>query len=237
MTYAHKTSASRPALTPVAMRLVAASLLVAGLAGCRDHWGSGREMAFEEPVQTYQERHPIVVDKAATDLALPVSGDWGLNTYQKNQAAHFIGLWRHEGAGRLMISGTSRAAMNDVKDLLADRKVPSGAIELVGHSGQPGVKLSFLRYVAQGPDCGIWPKSVTEDRTNQNFENFGCSYQHNIAAQVANPRDLVVPRATDDWRDGDRRDKVFAQYWIGDTTAAKKSSEEKSGNISDVAKQ
>ena len=33
-----------------------------------------------------------------------------------------------------------------------------------------------------------------ENSENKHWANFGCSYQNNLAAQVANPHDLIGPR-------------------------------------------
>jgi pilus assembly protein CpaD len=38
------------------------------------------------------------------------------------------------------------------------------------------------------------PTRWRENNTNSSPYNFGCSYQKNLAAQVADPRDLVRPR-------------------------------------------
>lgn len=232
-------SAIGSGLGPVAMRLVAASVLALSIAGCRDGIGDGRMIGFVEPVQSYQERHPIVVEKGDANLALDVpSSASGLNVYQKDQIRHFIGLWRNEGAGKLVVSASGREQMADLTDILIERVIPRGSLHLEGwHGGKPGVKLSFVRYVAQGPDCGAFPSSLSEDHDNVNYENYGCAAQHNLAAMIANPRDLIEPRDTVDWRDGDRRDTVYRNFWHGQTTGAEVSNQEKAGNISDVAKQ
>jgi pilus assembly protein CpaD len=57
--------------------------------------------------------------------------------------------------------------------------------------------------------------------------------QHNIAAMVADPRDLVAPRPMGD-ADAKRRETVMTQYQLGLPTASQKT-QDQSGKVSDVA--
>ena len=54
----------------------------------------------------------------------------------------------------------------------------------------------------------------------------GCANQHNLAAMIANPADLLGPRSETD-RSGERRDTVWDKYTKGESTGAQKSEEEK----------
>ena len=56
------------------------------------------------------------------------------------------------------------------------------------------VRISFFAMRAQTDKCGRWPKDVLESSENKHYANFGCSYQNNVAAQIANPADLLGPR-------------------------------------------
>ena len=55
--------------------------------------------------------------------------------------------------------------------------------------------------------------------SNQPTTDFGCAVTANLAAQVANPRDIVAPRGMDA-PDMGRRSKVFDTYRAGERTAA-----------------
>ncbi len=44
--------------------------------------------------------------------------------------------------------------------------------------------------------CGKWTGIWPQFRENKHYANFGCSYQNNMAAMIANPADLLGPRAT-----------------------------------------
>ena len=47
---------------------------------------------------------------------------------------------------------------------------------------------------AQTDKCGRWPEDLLHDAENKHYADFGCSYQNNLAAQIANPADLLGPR-------------------------------------------
>ena len=58
--------------------------------------------------------------------------------------------------------------------------------------GRPdAVIVSFTRYVATGPECGDFSGEFTSRLRNQAPPNFGCADRHNLAAMVADPRDLT----------------------------------------------
>ena len=63
------------------------------------------------------------------------------------------------------------------------------------------IRLSFARLKAEVPhECGQWPddlgitNNIKSRVENRNYWNFGCAYQANLAAQVADPVDLVRAR-------------------------------------------
>jgi len=55
-----------------------------------------------------------------------------------------------------------------------------------------------------------WPRFHEHGR-HKHYANFGCSYQNNLAAQVANPADLVGPRKPSEI-DAENRGKVIDVY-------------------------
>ena len=92
-------------------------------------------------------------------------------------------------------------------------------------AGAP-VRLSYLRYVAEGPECGRWTSNLAEDPRNLPYPNFGCAQQRNLAAQIANPADLLGPRTMEP-ADAERRAVVFDKYRQGRSTGAEKSQDER----------
>ena len=66
---------------------------------------------------------------------------------------------------------------------------------------------------------------MTDTSENKNYFNFGCASQQNLAAQIADPRDLLSPRGVDSI-DAGRRTTVLDNYRRGEpTTTAAGSSE------------
>ena len=103
-----------------------------------------------------------------------------------------------------------------------------------GAGGDGRVELGFISYQASTEPCGDWSSSVTNIAANHVMANFGCAVQHNIAAQVADPRDLMTPQQLGS-ADAARRAVVFDNYKNGKPTGATLSPDQ-SGTVSDVTK-
>src|SRR5262249_49669927 len=117
---------------------------------------------------------------------------------------------------------------------LAAAGVPRSRI-MVGtrNDGDGRVELSYVGYVAHTDGCGDWSSQQASDTaSNLTMENFGCAVQHNIAAQIANPRDLVDSPALGQ-SDAMRRATVMGAYEKGTPTAANKNADQ-SVAVSDV---
>jgi pilus assembly protein CpaD len=101
------------------------------------------------------------------------------------------------------------------------------------------LRLNYPRLVASAGPCGLWPhdlgpNSDREHSENMQYWNFGCTSQHNLAAQVENPADLVQPRA-ESAAYTPRRTMVLERYRAGTDTATVYVNPD-AGKISDVAK-
>ncbi|MGI9379629.1 MAG: CpaD family pilus assembly lipoprotein, partial [Methyloligellaceae bacterium] len=88
------------------------------------------------------------------------------------------------------------------------------------------------RYVAVGPECGLWPDDLAHDPENRPYSEFGCATQRNLAAAIDNPRDLIEPRGTTP-RSSERRSRAWDSYVNGESTVSEKS-EDEAGNISEI---
>lgn len=62
-----------------------------------------------------------------------------------------------------------------------------GAMPAVG-----SVMVYVERYTVTTPDCQRWSETSTSNPNNAPSQPFGCASQSNLAAMVANPRDLVT---------------------------------------------
>ena len=153
------------------------------------------------------ERHPITVDQQAVTLTIPIdSTRSGLSRGDLQQLDRFVSASRTKGYGPITVTapaGTGRdleanetaaavrAALNDSGVAYADIQGAS-----VTSSTAKEVMVSFVRYVAQGPQCGVFDNERAARFRNLSHPNFGCSSQHNLAAMIADPRDLTRAQST-----------------------------------------
>ncbi len=105
---------------------------------------------------------------------------------------------------------------NQVRAELASRGIASSKIVNTSYAAVSAgdaapIRLSFTGTTAITTQCGQWPKDISNDLTNQNYYNFGCASQNNLAAQIANPEDLVAPRGMTPI-DAQRRNNAIQEY-------------------------
>jgi len=220
-------------------KVVSLAVLACLIAGCKHDEGTRvASWALVDP----NERHPIMVSQQPATLSLRVPrGTSGLTPSQRAEVVEFANRFRASDSGnsRLVISapgGSSNevAAMNavqDVRDLLMDGGFSENSIAVEAYHGggshEPPIRISYMRFVAEGPVCGQdWSENLARNPSNFNYPDFGCANQHNLAAMVANPADLLGPR-TEGPRNAERRDDVFDKYVKGQITGAEKSDEER----------
>ncbi len=214
---------ARPVLTLLAVVLVGTT---AG--GC---WKSPR---YKAPftLSNASERHPIAVKHGEVALDLAVyPGSAGLNASQKGQVYGFLRDYKSQSSDRLLIRAPSgganeTAAMrayDDVRKELRSAGVRSAAVTLEPYfaNGDPSapLRLSYLQFVAEPPDCPDWSENLARDPQNMPWPNRGCATQRNLAAMVANPEDLLHPRGETP-RSGERRDVVWGKYVKGQSTGS-----------------
>ena len=74
------------------------------------------------------------------------------------------------------------------------------------------IRIAFMAITASTNECGRWPEDVLANSTeNKHYANFGCATQNNLAAQIANPGDLIAPRGMTSI-DAERRSAVIETY-------------------------
>ena len=226
-------------------RLGVAVIVLAGaalLAGC----GQNREITGSVPL-SYRERHPIVVQRAAEMVTLPVGIRGGrLVAADRTLIADFVRGYRSEGDGPLLVLAPSGSAnetaaaytVREVRAVLADLGL-AGRVAVRSYAvddpdAAPPVKIAYERLKAIAGQCGFWPEDLSGDAENRDYWNFGCATQRNLAAQIDNPRDLIAPRRQTP-RDSMRRATVFEKYRKGEDSSTQSNDSDK-GNISEVAK-
>jgi pilus assembly protein CpaD len=211
------------------------SLLALAVAGCE----STRVTGSVHP-DTYRERHPIVVGESLATLdLLPGAGQGGLSNRQEQDIAGFAREWRQNGRGMVIIQvpqgGSNDAASSQsvraIRSVLMRNGVPARTITHGAYTARgPGhlapVRLAYPRVSARtAQPCGQWPtdtgygSDVLGSMSNKDYWNFGCATQHNLAMQVADPEDIIRPRAEDPSY-APRRADVLTKYRQGQGTAS-----------------
>ncbi len=162
-----------------------------------------------------RERHPIVLRDAPRSLDVFVGrAGGGLDPRQADDVARFGQDYRRSGRGGLVAevpTGTGRElaardTLEGIRRSLAQAGVSQGALQVRTYPVvDPGlaspIRLTYASLQAGLPHaCGQWPEdagvsSYKTDASNQPLWNLGCSTQANLAAQVADPLDLVRARS------------------------------------------
>ena len=178
--------------------------------------------------EDYRTNHPITISEREAVYDVPVAADaTGLSDLQKQAVAGFLGNYdRSTGSGlKIMVPANSpnAAAANrvagDIVHVVSGAGVPAGRIMTYTYEAGPDaanapVRLAYSRLTASTAKCGRWGDDLAENTENRHWQNFGCSYQTNLAAQVANPADLLGPRKSGEI-DGTRRATVIDDFETG----------------------
>jgi pilus assembly protein CpaD len=185
---------------------------------------------------SYEKRFPIMVEPRVQTLHVGVDSG-GLDPASVNDLQRFTRDYLRNGSGLIRVSAPRRIpqAANTVADQLADFGVPRNRIVTgLDDVANPAdeVRVSYVGYVASTEPCGDWSSNITFTSANAPTPNFGCATQHNLAAMVADPRDLVTPKPLGP-EDAARRLTILDKYRKGELTATAKSGEQ-SGVVSNA---
>jgi pilus assembly protein CpaD len=173
----------------------------------------------------YRTNHPIIVDEREERIDLPVGiGDHAMSRVQR---IALDGYMAHSDAGAgapvtiLYPSGTANAAAAslvaaDIARHIHRAGVPGGRVvsmpyEAGAPDSTPPIRVSYMRMKASTGQCGRWPDDLLQTTENKHYANFGCASQNNLAAQMANPADLLGPRAPGEI-DAENRGSALDQY-------------------------
>jgi pilus assembly protein CpaD len=156
----------------------------------------------------YRTTHPIVIAEKNQKIDLAVgAGDRGMTGSQRDTLLGFLDGYDTSAAPTLTIQLPSGSA-NEVAATAAARDFARVAVasgvkrnRIVVTSYQAAsievsspVRVAYVSVKAQTDKCGRWPDDLGETSENKHYADFGCSYQNNLAAQIANPNDLLGPR-------------------------------------------
>lgn len=181
------------------------------LAAC----GTPRVINADAPREDYEARHPIViVEQPITIDILPTGA--GLDLPTRARIAELARYAHEHNNAALEVlfpigsthDGQMRAALPAIRQALGASGVRGyisvGQYPVANPNYVSPVKISYRALRAKvATKCGEWPEdlasgSTLESMKNKPYWNFGCSQQSMLAAQVAESRDLVEPRATGD---------------------------------------
>jgi pilus assembly protein CpaD len=216
-----------------------ASLAAVLLAGsCAQPGDLNAPMASFEPADNF----PIAVVPGSDTLRVSYAGPGeGLSPADSAAFDGFVAHYLAHGNGTINVSVPQGSAEQAEITYFGERLFAMGVDRsrvLVGThpvaNGDGRVELNFVEYKAETKPCGDWSVDVAEDNDNTPMPNFGCAVQHNIAAMVSDPRDLVAPRPMSA-ADAQRRATVMSAYEKGTPTAAQQT-QQQSGAVSDINK-
>ncbi|MEE2690502.1 MAG: CpaD family pilus assembly protein [Pseudomonadota bacterium] len=208
-----------------ASRLLAMAAAAAIAAGCSSVT-NGREQAL-----SVAEQHPISVDTQVVTLTIdldPTVSD--LTAIDKARIRAFADSYLVSGHGPLTVTAPSGAGTDldgqetasDIRRYLNELGVEwsqiTGATYRAG-SEKRQLIMSYTHYVATPSACGDWSGDTMSRYRNLNSPNFGCATQNNLAAMVADPRDLIQP-ADSSPADAEGRIRVIRAYRTGEPTAS-----------------
>ena len=211
---------------PLPMRAALAAVLLlsaAALAGC----GSRPDRSTTGSIpDDYRTRHPIVLTETPQTMDIPIAtGDRALTIAMRDNIRGFAAdhAAKSRGAVQIMLprgsvnAATADHLRKDIRTTLVAAGVKRDqlietAYDASGYGDNAPIRLAFFAITATAGPCGEWPEDlVVNTMENKNYHNFGCAAQANLAAQIANPLDLVQPRGMTPI-DAEQRNQVIKDY-------------------------
>lgn len=183
--------------------------------------------------------HPIMVEPSYRDLKVQFTGGAdGMSSDDAIKFESFLADYRVRGNGSLGISVPNGPASRAAITYFAERAAATGISRdkiLVSTrdvaNGDTRVDITYIAYTARTAACGDWSENESYSLDNRTMKRFGCSVQQNIAAMVADPRDLLGPGRMGPV-DTARRATVMEKYEKGDKTQADKNTADKASEQS-----
>lgn len=223
-------------------RIAIMGVMAISAAGCATPAENGAEH-----LSGLENRFPIKVEPQVVTLVVQTDGDGsGIRNGEADRVQSFAEEWAARGHGALSISSPggsdANAAVGEIRKILVSTGVGKSSIRTSTYRAAKGdesapVTLSFISDAAVAAECGTdWSENMAFAPRNLPWPEFGCSSQHNLAAIVEDPRDLERPRSMDK-QDALRRSDMLQKYRKGEPTFTKRTSNEDSGQVSDVAVQ
>ena len=155
--------------------------------------------AMRAPVHA-SDNYPITVAKGPQVLEVE-STKGTLSPAQVNAARGFIHQAMQAGVTPLTLErpsggGNSMRVAMEIGSLMVAEGMTRNAVDFRVYkaSSTAPVRISFISTYAATKPCGDWSKDLADTSDNTSYPNLGCAVQTNLAAMVANPDTLVVPK-------------------------------------------
>jgi pilus assembly protein CpaD len=173
----------------------------------------------------YRTNHPIIIGEKEKTLDLPVGASASRMTELHRVALKgFLTDYDHAAAPYVAVlvpvgSANEAAAYRASGDIVAFMRregIPRERIVVQSYfapspESPAPIRVSYAVLKASAGPCGRWPEDIADTTENRHYANFGCSYQNNLAAQIANPADLLGPRKMTTI-DSENRDNAIGEY-------------------------
>jgi pilus assembly protein CpaD len=223
------------------IRPILALAALASLSACASAKAPDRIVQAKTPTEHYQAK----AEASQQEVQLAVHAQ-GLSGNQANALAQFAQDWAEAEGGTITLraptggpdAGAAFRTVEGARSFLIDQGVPADRLVVAGYDakGAPGgvLHISYEAYRAVVPACGQKWINIARSMTNEVQPNFGCAVTANMAAQVANPADLVRPQHSTP-ADANRRSVVLDKYRKGQITASEKDDQAK-GVVSEAIK-
>ncbi|RZJ32188.1 MAG: pilus assembly protein CpaD [Brevundimonas sp.] len=206
---------------PVIRTLLLTLSVTALLAGCASSGPS------EPPPLNPLSRYTLQTEPGLDRIALAVHED-GLSPNQIAALRDLAVRYAGGGVGRIQIQGPSgddpAAARQTwaVRSALEAAGVPGQNIEVAGYDApdpRAPVLAGFETVRAAIPNCAAERRDMGPRFSNESSLGLGCAITANMAAQIADPRDIMGARAATA-ADSGRSAVVFDNYRKGQVTSA-----------------
>jgi pilus assembly protein CpaD len=207
------------------LKMIAAAVLtVSALSGCGAFQNRHNIIVGSVP-DDYRTNHPIILNEREEMLDVPVAAsDTHITIAQRGSIQGFITQYASNGSGVVQVllpagapnSAAAQRVRPYIVKALQSAGVPRGSIiyasyDASGAQSSAPVRISYRAMSAGTEPCGKWDADLGDTSENKNYQNFGCASQNNFAAMIANPADLIGPRAPDDI-DPVRRGLAISRY-------------------------
>ena len=176
---------------------------------------------------TPASRYSLQVEPGLDRIALAVH-EAGLSSTQRAALTALAGRFNAAGADHIRIEApsgddpVSGEAAWGARTALEQAGIPGDRIHVAAYPApdpRAPVLAGFETFTALVPNCANQHGNLAGRSSNQSSAGFGCAITANMAAQIADPRDIVAPRAMTP-SDSGRAAVIFETYRKGQPTSA-----------------